>query len=166
MKPILSIYDLLPAILLIAQTFIFLLCTVTVLRYLKILQQPYAGLAYPKLLTASVSLFSVMIISFADAEGVVQAVKAFHNYGEGFSRNLLTKFSQFIFIILLTACLFGLLSFIAIKVLPGFRKSLADEDDIPGAVLRVVVILIIAILLYSCAKEIIEIITPKYINFN
>lgn len=165
MKSILSIYDLLPALLLVLQTLIFLLSTIAVLRYLKLLQLPYAGMSYSKVLIASVILLSVMIISFADVVGVVQAVKTFHNYDEGFYRNLFVKFSQFVLIIVLTECLFGLLCFISIKTIPGFRQSSATEDDMPGAILQAVVILIMAILLYACAKEIIESITPKYINF-
>jgi hypothetical protein len=166
MKSILNLYDLLPVLLLVLQTLIFLLITIAFLRYLKILQLPYAGMEHSKVVIAAVILLSVMIISFSDVGGVVQAVKTFHNYGEGFYRNLFIKLSQFILIIVLTECLFGLLCFIAIRTLPGFRQSSATEDDMPGAILQAVVILIIAILLYACAKEIIEPITPKYINFN
>lgn len=166
MKSILSIYDLLPVLLLVLQTLIFLLSTFAVLRYLKILKLPYAGMEHPKLLIAAVLLFSAMVISFADIEGVIQAEKTFHNYGDGFYRNLFIKFSQFILVIVLTECLFGLLCFIALKIVPGFSQSSATEEDMPGAVLKSVVILIVAILLYACAKEVIESITPKYINFN
>lgn len=166
MKSILNIYDLLPALILVLQTFLILLSVIAVLRYLKILQLPYAGMEYPKVVIAASILLSVMIISLADVEGVVQSVKTFHNYEEGFYRNLFIKFSQFMLITLSTACLFGLLCFIAIRFIPGFRKSSVAEDDIPGAVLKAVVILVIAILLYACAKAIVETITPKYINFN
>lgn len=165
MKPILSMYDFLPVLLLLLQTFIFLLTAIAVLRYVKLLQLPYAGMEYARLLVAAVVLFSAMIISFADVEGVVQASKTFHNYGNGFYRNLFIKFSQFILIILLTECLFALLCFIIIRVSPGFRQSFVEGDDMPGAILLAVVIFILAVLMYSCAKEIIEILTPKYINF-
>ena len=166
MKSILNIYDLLPVLLLVLQTLIFLLTTILVLRYLKILQLPYAGMQYSKLVIAAVILFSVMIISFADVEAVVQSVKTFHNYGDGFYRNLFIKFSQLILIIVLAVCFFGLLCFIAIRIIPGFRQTSATEDDIPGAILKALVMLIIGILLYACAKEISETITPKYINFS
>lgn len=166
MKSILNIYDFLPIALLVLQTFVFLLTTVWVLRYLKILQLPYAGMLYSKVMIAAVILFAVMLISFADIEGVVQSVKTFHNYGDGFYRNVFTRLSQFIFIIVLTVCLFGLLCFIAIKMITGFKQTAANEDDIPGAILRALIILIIGILLYACAKTIIETMTPKYINFS
>lgn len=166
MKPILSFYDFLPALLLVLQTFIFLLSSIAVLRYLKLLQLPYAGMVYPKLLIAAVVLLSVMIISFADFEGVQQSVKAFHNYRDGFYRNLFTKFSQFILIIVFTVCILGLLCFILLRIIPGFRQSSAGEEDMPGAILQSLVILIIAVLLYNSAKEIVETITPKYINFS
>jgi len=155
-----------PVLLLVLQTLIFLLSTIAVLRYLKILKLPYAGMENSKLLTAAVILFSAMVISFADIDAVMQTVKTFHNYGDGFYRNLFIKFSQFILVIVLTECLFGLLCFIAIRTVPGFRQSFATEDDMSGAILQSIVILIVSILLYACAKEVIESITPKYINFN
>jgi hypothetical protein len=166
MKAILDVYNLLPVLLLVLQTFIFLLSSLAVLRYLKLLQLPYAGMAYSKLLVAVVILFSVMIISFADIEAVIQATKTFRNYGDGFYRNLFVKFSQFILVIVLAGFLFALLCFIAIRLIPGLRQSSATEEDMPGAILQSSVILIIAILLYACTKEIIESITPKYINFS
>jgi hypothetical protein len=166
MKSILNIYDFFPVLLLVLQTLIFLLSIVAALRYLKILKLPYAGMEHSKVLIAAAILLSMMIISFADVEGVMQAVKTFHNYEDGFYRNLFIKFSQFTLVIVLTECLFGLLCFIAIRIIPGLRQSSATEDDMPGAILQAVVILIIALLMYVCAKEIIEHITPKYINFN
>lgn len=166
MKPILNVYDLLPVLLLVIQTLIFLLSTVAVLRYLKILRLPYAGMEYSKVVIAAAMLLSIMIISFSDVEGVAQAVKTFHNYGDGFSRNLFIKFSQFMLVIVITECLFGLLCFIALTIIPGSRQSSAAADDIPGAILQAVVISVTGILLYACAKEIIEPLTPKYINLN
>jgi len=166
MKPILNIYNFLPVILLVVQTFIILLGTITVLRFLKLLQLPYGGMAYSKLIVAAVALLSVMIISYADVEGVIQTVKVFHNYGDGFYRNLFNKLSQFMLIIAITVCIFGILCFIGIRIIPGFRQSSTTEDDVPGAILQALVILIIAILLHICSKEIIENITPKYLNFS
>lgn len=166
MKSILNIYDLLPVLLLVVQTFIFLLSTIAILRYLKLLQLPYAGMFYSKLLVAVAIIFSVMIISFVDVEAVIQATKSFRNYGNDFYRNLFIKFSQFILVIVLTGFLFALLCFMSIRLIPGLRQSSATEEDMPGAILQSSVIFIMAILLYACAKEIIEIITPKYINFS
>lgn len=165
MKSIVNIYDLLPVLLLVLQAFIFLLTTIAILRYLEILKLPYAGMAYPKVVIAAVVLLSVMIISFADADAVVQSVKAFHSYDDRFYRNLFIKFSQFMLIIAITQCVFGFLCFIAIRALPGFRQSFANEDDMPGAVLQGIVILILAVILYISVKEVIGHITPKYINF-
>lgn len=166
MKSILNVYDLVPVLLLLLQALLFLSGTIATLRYLKILQLPYAGMQYSKVVTGAVLLLSVMIISFADVEGVVQSVRVFHNYGDDFYRNLFIKFSQYMLIIVLTEVLFGVLCFIVMRVIPGFRQSYLAEDDMPGAILQAVVIFIIAILLYTCAKGVIETITPKYINFN
>ena len=165
MKPILNIYDFLPVLILVVQALIFLLSTVAVLRYLKILQLPYAGMQHSKLVVAATILLSVMMISFADTEAVLQTVKTFHNYVDGFYRNLFIKFSQFMLVIVLTECLFALLCFAALRIIPGFRQSSASEEDMPGAILQAVVIFTLAILMYICAKEIMELVTPKYINF-
>lgn len=166
MKSILSIYDLLPVVLLVLQTFLFLFCAIAVLRYLKILQLPYAGMEYSQLIKGVGILMSIMIIGFSDAEAVVQTVKTFHNYGDGFYRNTFIKFSQFILLLMIAECIFGFLCFIALRIIPGFRTSSAAEDDIPKAILQVLIIIIIAILMYTCTSSIIETLTPKYINFN
>src|SRR6478672_12334919 len=98
MKSILSIYDFLPLLLLVLQTFILLACTVVVLRYFKILELPYAGMEQRKVLLGAIILVSVMIISFSDIQAMVQSVKTFRSYTDGFYRNVFIKFSQFILI--------------------------------------------------------------------
>ncbi|RZM11824.1 MAG: FAD-dependent oxidoreductase [Pedobacter sp.] len=70
MKSILSIYDLLPIVLLVVQTLIIVIGTVYVLRYLKILQTPYAGMEIRKVVLAASMLLSTLIISFADVEAL------------------------------------------------------------------------------------------------
>lgn len=166
MKSILSLYNLLPMLLLVVQTLIFLVSTVAVLRYIKVLRLPYAGMEHSKLLIGATILLSLIIISFSDVGGVIQTVKTFQNYETGFYRNVFVKFSQFILLTVLTQCLFGLLCYVCIKIIPGLRQSSVNEDDMPGAVLQAIVIFLLALLLYACAKEIIETVTPKYINFN
>lgn len=165
MKPILNIYDFLPVLLLLTQTLIFLAGTIAVLRFLKIVQLPFAGMEYAKLVTASVILISMMMISFADVEGMMKTVNAFHNYGDGVYRNVFIKFSQFVLVIIVTQCFFGLLCFTALKIIPGFRQPPGESDNMPVAVLKAVVMVVLAVLLYACAKEIIETLTPKYISF-
>jgi len=165
MKSILNIYDLLPIAILLLQTVIFLLSTIAVLRYLKILQLPYAGMEYSKLVIAAATLLSSMFISFSDIEGVMQTVKTFNNYGDGFYRNLFIKFSHFILIIVLAECLFGFLCFMWVRIIWGLRKPSTEEDNMPKAILQGTIMLVTAILLYLCTRSIIETITPKYINF-
>ncbi|WP_144888706.1 hypothetical protein [Lacibacter cauensis] len=148
------------------QTFILLLSIVSVLRKIKLLQLPFAGIAYPKLLITAAILLSTMMISFADIDGLMQSVRVFHNYGDGFYRNLFFKFSQFILLIMLSEFLFALLFFVSIRIIPGFRQSFADQDDLPGAILLSIVMLLLAFLLYCCTTEVMEKLTPKYINFS
>lgn len=166
MKSILSIYDLLPVLLLVVQTVIIMISTVYVLRYLKILQLPYAGMENRKVVLASTILLSALIISFSDVEALIQAVKTFQQYEENFYKNVFVKFSQFFLVIILAQGLLGLLSFFALKIIPGLKASYPTEDDMPGAIIQGLITIVFAVLLYLCAKEIITTITPKYINFN
>lgn len=166
MNAVLNLYSFLPALMLCLQAFIFLAGTIMLLRFVKILQLPYAGMDYAGTVKAAAILLSVMIISFSDITAVIQTVKVFHNYGDNFYSNLFIKFSQFILIVFLTICIFELCVFFAIRVIPGLRQSTTTEGDIPGAVLQAIIMLVIAVYLHVCAKEIIETITPKYINFS
>ncbi len=166
MHSILNMYNFLPLLLLVLQTFSFLMGTFVVLRYFKMLQVPYAGIEYRKVIVAAAILISVMAISLSDAEAILQSVKTFQNYGDGFYRNLFIKFSQFLLVIVLSLCLFGLLIFSSIKIIPGFKRSLAAEEDLPGAILQAIVILVFAAVLYICTKDVITSLTPKFINFS
>jgi membrane-bound acyltransferase YfiQ involved in biofilm formation len=166
MKSILSIYDLFPVLLLCLQTVLFLTSTMAVLRFLKLLQVPYAGMDYARLIKGAAILISVMLIGFCDMESVVQTVKTFHNYGDGFYRNVFIKFSHFIVVILIAEVVFGLFCFLVLRILPGFRQSSSDADDIPGAILQAIVILLVAVVVYTCTKAVVEPLTPRYINFN
>lgn len=166
MKSILSIYDFLPVLLLVIQTIIIMISTVYVLRYTKILQLPYAGMENRKVVLASTILLSALIISFSDVEALIQAVKTFQQYEENFYKNVFVKFSQFFLVIILAQGLLGLLSFFALKIIPGLKASYSTEDDMPGGIIQGLITIVFAVLLYLCAKEIITTITPKYINFN
>lgn len=166
MKSILSIYDFLPVVLLVVQTLIILGCTVGALRYFKILQLPYAGMEYRKVVLATAALIAMALISFSDVEALIQTVKTYHQYDDGFYRNLLMKFSQFFLIIVIAELLLALVSFVIIRIIPGLKQSYSTEDDMPGAILHGFIIIIFAVLLYLCTKEIISTITPRYINFD
>jgi hypothetical protein len=119
-----------------------------------------------KVVLASTILLSALIISFSDVEALIQAVKTFQQYEENFYKNVFVKFSQFFLVIILAQGLLGLLSFFALKIIPGLKASYPTEDDMPGAIIQGLITIVFAVLLYLCAKEIITTITPKYINFN
>jgi uncharacterized membrane protein YjfL (UPF0719 family) len=62
--------------------------------------------------------------------------------------------------------MFALISFFISKILLGLKETAKEieEGNIPASILLSVIILGFAIVLQVCAKEMIEYITPHYIN--
>jgi hypothetical protein len=165
MNTVLNFHVILPILLVIIQSLILLFCTIAALRYFKLLRSPYAGMAYNKLIFVSVVIGSVFIIGTADIEGLFQATKTFDNVDAGFYSNTFYKFSQFFFVIFIFELLFFLICFVLIKIIPGIRNFINDEEDLPAGILLSVMVLGMALVLQLCAKEMIVYITPQYLNF-
>lgn len=158
---------LLPIGLLVLQTFIFLFICTTVLKRLKLLRAPYAGMEYSQLIVAAAFLFSTFYISTADIAGLFQAFKTFENAKENLFANTFYKFSQFFLAALFFEILFALVSIFIIKLSLGFRNPIKEieEGNIPAAILMAVIIISFAIVFQFCAREVIVYITPQYLDF-
>jgi hypothetical protein len=167
MNTIFRFDTLLPIALLTLQTFALLFSCMFVLKKLKILKTPYAGMEYSELIIVSAFLFGVFFISTADIGGLFQAFKTFQNIGTRIFSTTFSKFGQFFLVLLFFEILFGLVSAFVIKVLFGFKSSLKEieEGNIPSAVFMAVIIISFAIVFQFSAKGIIEYIIPKYLNF-
>jgi hypothetical protein len=167
MQSILNFQLLIPISLLVLQTFILLFIEVAVLRRFKILKLPYAGMEYSNLIIVAILLFGVFFISTADIGALFQSFKTFQNARENIFSNTFYKFSQFFLVIFFFQILFALISFFIIRLLLGFKNSIKEleEGNIPGSILMAVIILSFAIIFQFCAKEVIEYITPQYLNF-
>jgi hypothetical protein len=167
MNSILRFETLLPVGLLVVQTFVLLFICIFVLRKLKILKTPYAGLEYSQLILASAFLFGVFFISTAGTGALFQVFKIFQNAGSKLFSNTVSKFGQFFLVILFFEFLFGLVSFFIIKLLFGFKNSLREieEGNIPSAVLMAVITVSVAVVFQFSTKQIIDFIVPVYINF-
>src|SRR5215207_1859017 len=122
MNSIFSVENLLPALLLVIQAFMLFFICLFVLRKLKILTFPYAGLEYSQLILASAFLFGVFFISTADSGGLFQAFKTFQNMHSKLFSNITSKFGQFFLVIVFLEFLFGAFCFFIIKLLFGFKN--------------------------------------------
>jgi hypothetical protein len=167
MHSILNFDILLPIGLLLLQAFLLLFICIFVLRRIRLLKIPYGGMEYSEVIVAAMFLFSVFFISTANIEGLFQAFKTFQNQQENVFSNTFSKFSQFFLVILLFELLFGIVSFFIIRILLGFKSSFREiqEGSIPSAILTGVLLISFAVLLQFSAKEVIQYITPQYLNF-
>jgi uncharacterized membrane protein len=79
MNSIFRLEILLPVLLLVLQAFILLFLCLFVLRRLKIVKTPYAGMDYSQVIIAAAFLFGVFFISTSDTGALFQAFKTFQN---------------------------------------------------------------------------------------
>lgn len=166
MTSILSFNFVLPIGLLLLQAFILLLISTSVLKKLKLLRTPYAGMEYSQIIVAATFLFGVFLISTADTSGLFQAFKTFQNAKQDLWSNTFMKFSQFFLVILFFQVIFVLASFLLCKLLLGYKNTFQeiDEGNVPASILTSVVLLCFSMVLQVAAKETIDYITPKYLN--
>jgi hypothetical protein len=167
MNTILRFEMLIPILLLVMQSFVLLFIGLFILRRLKLLKLPYAGMEYSQLIVTASILFGVFFISTADTGGLFQTFKTFQNANSKVFSNTFYKFSQFFLVVFFFEILFGLISFFIIKLLLGFKGTLKEieEGNIPASVLMGVIIICFAIILQHSGREVIDYITPKYLNF-
>ena len=167
MNSILHFETLLPIALLILQTLVLFFVVFLVLKRFGILKAPYAGLEYSQVILASVCLFAVFFISTADIGALFQAFKTFQNAGTKVLSSTYSKFIQFFLVILFFEIMLWLTGFLIIKVMYRFKNSLKEikEGNIPAAILMSVVVISLGVVFQYSAREIIEYIIPRYINF-
>jgi hypothetical protein len=166
MTSILRFEMLIPILLIILQEFVLLFGSITVLKRLKFLKTPYAGMEYSQLLIGAAFILGVFLISTGSTAGVFQSFKSFQNGSEGVLANTFSKFSQFFMIVLLFEVLFFLVGILSIKLFAGFGKSnQVEQGNIPTSVLVAIILIGFSIVFQLCTGEIVDYITPKYINF-
>ncbi len=167
MNSILHFNLLLPIGLLVLQSIILLFLSFTILKRRKILKAPYSGMEYSQLIVVSSFLFGVFFISTGDISGLFQSFKTFQNAKLNVFSDTFLKFSQFFLVIIFFEILFALLCAFAVKLLLGLKNTVKEleDGDIPAAVLIAIIVVSFSIVLQYCSKEVIDYITPKYINF-
>lgn len=167
MRSVLNFDILLPIGFLLLQAFLLLFMGMTVLRRFKILKTPYAGMEYSEVIIGAALLFCIFFISLANIEGLFQTFKTYQNQGNNVFSNTFSKFSQFFLVVLFFELLFAMTSFFVIKLLLGFKNTLKEieEGNIPSAILIGVILIGFSVVFQISAKQVIEYITPQYLNF-
>jgi len=165
MKSILQFEILLPILLLIIQTLVHLFICLFVLKRIRLLKTPYAGMEYSQVIVATSILAGVFFISTADVAGLFQTFKTFQNAGSDILFNTLKNFGQLTLITFLLEIAFGLTSFLIIKLLFGFKNTLGEvkEGNMPASILMSIIILGFSLIFQTATKEILEYTIPQYI---
>lgn len=167
MSSIFRVEILLPISLLLMQAFTILLIFVAILKKINILKSPYAGMEYSQLVVASAFLFGIFFIATADTAATFQAFKAFQNAREKIFSNTFNKFSQFFLVIIFFEIIFSFICLLVAYLFLGLKnpKKEIAEGNIPACILLGFTIIGFAIVLQFSAKELIQYITPQYLNF-
>ena len=120
-----------------------------------------------KLFFASVTIFSVLLISTSCVSSSFQAFKIYQNQGEGLWQLYLAKSGEFFLIILLFELFLVLVILIFTKRVSPLGNGIKEikEGSIPLALLTSCIILGFAIVFRIMASETMDYITPQYLNF-
>lgn len=167
MKELLSFDILLPVVITLIQVFLLLFICLSVLRKIKIIKMPYAGMEYSQAIFAGTILFAVLFLSTAGIPSIFQSFKTYQNQEIQLLRPIFSKSGQVLLVILFFQILLGALIYLASKVLFGMGKGLQEieEGNIPFSIFISVMVLGFSIVLQFMAKEMMEYITPHFLDF-
>ncbi len=167
MKQFFDISILLPIGILLVQSFILLAICMYVLRKMKLISLPLGGMEYSQAIFAAACLISLFIISTSTIGATFQSFKTYNAQGMPIFKNLLGKSGQFLLVILVFQTLLGGLIFLAAKLFLGIGKFMEELNigNIPFSIFVAVMTIGFSILLQHVCKEVIELITPHYLNF-
>lgn len=167
MKAILNFEFLLPITVLLLQVFIVLYICILILRKIGILKQPLGGLEYSHAFFATATIFSVLLISTAGASAMFQTFKTYQNQSGSIWQLYLAKSGQFFLVVLFFELLLGMVILLLTKTSLFVGNGLKEilDGNIPAALVTSCIVLGFAIVLRVMASEIMEYITPQYLNF-
>jgi len=157
---------LIPILLIVIQGFVLLFGAITILKRLKFLKTPYAGMEYSQLLVGAAFILGVFLISTGSTASVFQSFKTFQNANGSVLTNTFSKFSQFFVVVVVFEVLFFLVGLLSVKLFAGFGKSnQVEAGNMPLSILVAIVLVGFSIVFQFCTGEMVDYITPKYINF-
>lgn len=149
-------------LLILIQTYLLVYFSLLLLRLLKLLKRPYGGMDYAEILPAALILLGVLIISVGNAPGIFQAAKFYADTGTPMTESLLLFFARSFFIVFLFNIFFIALNYLNLRFL--FRAQYT-EPALSVSLLLSAIAIGTSIVFWLCCKEIIDNMTPKFINF-
>lgn len=161
MKTLFPPYIVLPSLLLVVQTYLLICITLPLLRRIKLLKKPYAGMDYAETLLATILLLGVLFISSADATGLFQAARTYDNPQELIEKTTLQFFARSFLVILLMSTLFIGLNYLNMRL---WFRDYYKSPGLPLSMLLSAIAVALALTGWFTCKEVIDGITPKLIN--
>ena len=167
MKQMFDFNILLPIGILLVQAFILLAVCLYVLRKTNLIALPFGGMEYSQAIFAAACLISLFIISTAAVGATFQTYKTYNAQDIPIIKGLLGKSGQFLLVILIFETLLGALIYLVSKLLLGTRNFMEElnSGNIPLSIFIAVISICFSIVLQQMSKEVIEYITPHYLNF-
>lgn len=168
MKSIVQFEILYAVLLLIIQFLLLSFLMVMAMRKFGLIKYPIAGLEYSQGIFVSFILLGGYIIGLASILNVFDTVKAIQHAGQPVYVEGLIKFAQFFLVILVLETLYWLLILFSAKLFVGFKKPFEEiaNGNIPASCLMAAMSIGYALLLKLAAKEMLELITPKFFAIN
>lgn len=167
MNAIFNFHNWMPVFVQVIQLLIFISVAVFLLRKTGIIRYPLNGLEYSQVVFAGVIVFSVLLISTSGTSAMFQMFKTYQAEQPIPRQLYFEKCGQYFLVTLLFELFLGLpLLLFASKAL--FSGNLIKEilaGSIPSALLAGSIILGLAIGLRVMSAEVMEFITPHYLNF-
>ncbi|MBO9592522.1 MAG: hypothetical protein J7599_06385 [Niabella sp.] len=149
-------------LLLLFQTYILFYITLFLLRRLKMLKRPYNGMDHAELLVAAVVLLGVLFLSSANAPALFQAAQSYSDLDLSPAKHLLLYFVRSFAVILFFSGLYVMLGFVHLRLL--FRRYYSTPGIATSILIATVTIGIALVCWFTC-KEVLDYITPRFINF-
>ncbi|MEI9910466.1 MAG: hypothetical protein WDO71_12845 [Bacteroidota bacterium] len=146
---------------------IILFLSVLMLRRLKMIKLPFGGVEYSQVIFVCSTLFGVLFIATAEVPAIFQTFKTLQNQSTGITQPLAAKSAQFFVVILFFEMLLVGLVFLCSKVFSWLEKGVKEIENgnLPFSLFTSTIIIGFSIVLKIMAAEIIEYITPHYLNF-
>jgi|GEM_PF-2177111 hypothetical protein len=168
MKALANFEILFGLLLLIFQFIVLTLIFILALRKSGLLKFPIAGLEYSQGIFVSLLLVGGYIIGLSSIIYVFETVKSIQNAGQPVYITTFVKFSQFFLVILLLEILYWLLVLFSAKLLFGLKNAFQEiiTGNIPASCFVGSIALGYSLLMYFSARELFELITPKFFVIN
>lgn len=156
-----------PIALLVSQTALLLLLCWFLFRKIKLIRYPIAGMENGEALVSAALILGVLLLSGADAAGLLRSYRTFASLGDDMYYNTLVQFSRTFLVVLLGVLVYGALCAVAINSIGGQRFVFTQlrEGNLPLGILLAGIVLGLAVCVSVIVGECIDWMTPVYIDF-